>query len=313
MKKNVSLLYLLLTFFILNLLAFLFYFQNSQGSIPAHATEEQLFSAPQALTTDVVIPSSFSFAGEAVPLHRIDVREALRKELIVNTYLHSHTIQIMKTAPRIFARIEPILKKAGIPDDFKYLAVIESNLNPLAVSPARAVGLWQFMEGTGREYGLEINKEVDERYHIEKSTEAAARYLKKAFERFGSWTTSAAAYNAGRTMILNQMEIQKDTNYYNLLLGEETERYLFRILALKQIMTHPELYRFDVRTPYPIEKTKHVKVKEPVKDWADFAFQHGISYKTLKRFNPWLRKSGLANPKHKTYEIAIPLHPEFYK
>lgn len=314
MKRNASLIYLILIFSIINLLALLFYFQNSfRSSHQAIAHPENSSSEQKAMTTDVFLPSSMNFAGEKVPLHRTDVQEALRKELIVNTYLHSHTIQLLKNAPRMFAVIEPILKKNGIPEDFKYLAVIESNLNPSAVSPAKAVGLWQFMEGTGKEYGLEINREVDERYHIEKSTEAATRYLKKAYERFGSWTSSAASYNAGTTMLLTQMAIQKETGYYNLLLGEETERYLFRILALKQIMNHPELYNFDVRVPHMTEKTKKVKVSGPVKDWADFAQKHGITYKTLKRFNPWLRKSNLLNPKHKTYEIAIPIHKENYK
>lgn len=314
MKKNVSLIYLILIFSIINLIALLFYFQNANlRRYQAKANQESISLAPHGSTTDVYLPKSMTFAGEKVPLHRIDVQEALRRELIVNTYLHSHTVQLLKNAPRVFAVIEPLLKKAGLPEDFKYLAVIESNLNPLAVSPAKAVGLWQFMEGTGKEYGLEINREVDERYHVEKSTEAATRYLQKAYERFGSWTTSAASYNAGTTMLLTQMAIQKESNYYDLLLGEETERYVFRILALKQIMNHPELYNFDVSIPNVTEKTKKVKVSGPVKDWAEFAQSHGISYKTLKRFNPWLRKSNLLNPKHKTYEIAIPVHKENYK
>ncbi len=314
MKKDGSILYLILVFSLINLIALFFCFRHNRLHHHQATAGQKTTSVPTpAVTTDVYLPSAMTFAGETVPLHRLDVREALRRELIVNTYLHSHTIQLLKNAPRMFAVIEPILKKAGIPDDFKYLAVIESTLNPSAVSPAKAVGLWQFMEETGKEYGLEINKEVDERYHIQKSTEAAARYLQKAYDRFDSWTTSAASYNAGKTMLLTQMAIQKETDYYNLLLGEETERYIFRILALKQIMTHPELYNFDIKVPHPIEKTKTVKVQGPVKDWAEFAQGHGISYKTLKRFNPWLRKASLLNPRHKTYEIAIPVHPEHYK
>ena len=209
--------------------------------------------------------------------------------------------------------MEPILEKNGIPEDFKYLAVIESRLNPQAQSPAGAVGVWQFLKGTGKENGLEINNEVDEHYHIEKSTEAAAAYLKKAYEKFGSWTLAAAAYNAGAAMISRQMDLQKETNYYNLLLGEETERYVFRILALKQIMNHPELYNFKVNTVYTFEKTETVEVKGPVKSWADFAQEQGITYKTLKRFNPWLRKTDLKNPRHKTYTISIPKKKELYK
>ena len=198
--------------------------------------------------------------------------------------------------------MEPILEKNGIPEDFKYLAVIESRLNPQAQSPAGAVGVWQFLKGTGKENGLEINNEVDERYHIEKS-----------YEKFGSWTRAAAAYNAGAAMISRQMDLQKETNYYNLLLGEETERYVFRILALKQIMNHPELYNFKVNTVYTFEKTETVEVKGPVKSWADFAQEQGITYKTLKRFNPWLRKTDLKNPRHKTYTISIPKKKELYK
>jgi len=314
MKKDGSIPYLILVFLLINLTALLFCSRHNR-QIRHQATAEQKSTASpmQAVTTDVYLPSAMTFAGEAVPLHRLDVQEALRKELIVNTYLHSHTIQLLKNAPRMFAIIEPILKKAGIPEDFKYLAVIESELNPSAISPAKAVGLWQFMAETGKEYGLEINKEVDERYHIRKSTEAAVRYLQKAYDRFNSWTTSAASYNAGKTMLLTQMAIQKENDYYSLLLGEETERYVFRILAIKQIMTHPELYNFDIKIPHPTEKTKTVKVCGPVKDWAEFAQKHGISYKTLKRFNPWLRKASLLNPGNKTYEIAIPVHPEHYK
>lgn len=259
------------------------------------------------------MPEALTFAGETVPLQRLDVQEALRKELIVNSYLHSHTIQILQTAPRVFQLMEPILEKNGIPEDFKYLAVIESRLNPQAQSPAGAVGVWQFLKGTGKENGLEINNEVDERYHIEKSTEAAAAYLKKAYEKFGSWTLAAAAYNAGAAMISRQMDLQKETNYYNLLLGEETERYVFRILALKQIMNHPELYNFKVNTVYTFEKTETVEVKGLVKSWADFAQEQGITYKTLKRFNPWLRKTDLKNPRHKTYTISIPKKKELYK
>lgn len=312
MKKYISLLYILTILFIINIFGFVFTARQSATFSTANAAAYDM-PRIQSKTTDIVLPTSINFAGEPVPLHRIDVQEALRKELIVNTYLHSHTLQILKTAPRIFTIIEPLLKQAGIPDDFKYLAVIESNLNPKAVSPAQAVGLWQIIEGTAKEAGLEVTKEVDERYHIEKSTIAATNYLKKAYNSFNSWTTAAAAYNAGISMIQKQMGIQKQNNYYDLLLGEETERYIFRILALKQIMTHPELYNFETVQPYPAEKTKIVKVNQAVPDWAEWAAQHHISYKTLKRFNPWLRRSGFHNTNHKTYEIKIPVHPENYK
>lgn len=309
--KNIStLLYLCTALSVVNIFAILFYTRNrdqetiAQVQAPVTAT---------AVGTDVYVPRSMDLAGEPVPLHRQDVREALRKELIVNTYLHSHTIQILRKAPQYFSTIEPILKENGIPDDFKYLAVIESRLEPLVVSPAGAVGIWQFMKGTAQEYGLEVNQEVDERYHLEKATRAAAGYLKKAYDKFGSWTLAAASYNAGSNMLSKQMNIQQEQEYYNLLLGEETERYVFRILALKQIMNHPDVYKFDVPDVLPVEKVKHIEVEGRVKNWAGFAREQGITYKTLKRFNPWLRKNELRNPHHKTYEIAIPEEKQLYR
>ena len=264
-------------------------------------------------TSDVEFPDKFSLAGERVPLERIDVTEAFKKELIVNTYLHSHTIQVLKHAPRYFHTIEPILKEEGVPDDFKYLAVIESSLNPLAVSYAGAVGIWQLMSGTAKELGLEVSNDVDERYHVEKATRAACTYLKKAYQKFGSWTLAAASYNGGMNMLSKQQDRQKETNFYDLLLGEETGRYVYRLLALKQIMEEPHLYDFYVEQLYPVEPVTLVKVTQSIKDLAEFAKEHGISYKTLKRFNPWLRQTSLKIGKHKTYYIAIPENKEAYK
>ena len=264
-------------------------------------------------TSDVDFPEQFSLAGERVPLERIDVTEAFKKELIVNTYLHSHTIQVLKHAPRYFHTIEPILKEEGVPDDFKYLAVIESSLNPLAVSYAGAVGIWQLMSGTAKELGLEVSNDVDERYHLEKATRAACAYLKKAYQKFGSWTLAAASYNGGMNMLSKQQDRQKETNFYDLLLGEETGRYVYRLLALKQIMEEPHLYDFYVEQLYPVEPVTLVKVTQSIKDLAEFAKEHGISYKTLKRFNPWLRQTSLKIGKHKTYYIAIPENKEAYK
>ena len=264
-------------------------------------------------TSDVEFPDKFSLAGERVPLERIDVTEAFKKELIVNTYLHSHTIQVLKHAPRYFHTIEPILKEEGVPDDFKYLAVIESSLNPLAVSYAGAVGIWQLMSGTAKELGLEVSNDVDERYHLEKATRAACAYLKKAYQKFGSWTLAAASYNGGMNMLSKQQDRQKETNFYDLLLGEETGRYVYSLLALKQIMEEPHLYDFYVEQLYPVEPVTLVKVTQSIKDLAEFAKEHGISYKTLKRFNPWLRQTSLKIGKHKTYYIAIPENKEAYK
>ncbi|MDX1761345.1 MAG: transglycosylase SLT domain-containing protein [Christiangramia sp.] len=253
------------------------------------------------------MPEDLDFAGENVPLEDPDIYERMDRELLVNTYWQSNALLLMKRANKYFPVIEPILKEEGIPDDFKYLAVIESGLTQ-AVSPARAVGFWQIMEGTGKEYGLEINDNVDERYHIEKSTRVAADYLKKAKERFGSWTLAAASYNAGQYGVDKQLDRQKVGDYYDLLLGEETGRYVFRILALKEIMNHPKKYGFnfsdeDLYKNIPVEK---VKVDTVVKDFPDFAEKFGINYKTLKIHNPWLRDDHLKNASRKVYYIDIP-------
>ncbi|MCH4822893.1 transglycosylase SLT domain-containing protein [Gramella lutea] len=253
------------------------------------------------------MPENLDFAGEAVPLEDPDIFERMDRELLVNTYWQSNALLLMKRANKYFPVIEPILKEEGVPDDFKYLAVIESGLTQ-AVSPARAVGFWQIMEGTGKDYGLEINANVDERYHIEKSTRVAADYLKKAKERFGSWTLAAASYNAGQYGVDKQLERQKVDDYYDLLLGEETGRYVFRILALKEIMNNPEKYGFnftesDLYQHIPVEK---VKVDTVVKDFPDFAEKFGINYKILKVHNPWLRDDHLKNASRKVYFIDIP-------
>lgn len=311
MKRTNILLAICIVITVANAAAFIYtqYYHNAVS----RSGEAVALPVNAPVNSDIFMPSAIDLAGESAPIHRRDVEEALKKELIVNTYLHSHTTQILKNAPRVFAVIEPILKANNIPDDFKYLAVIESRLDPLIVSPAGAASTWQIMKATGKELGLEITNDIDERYHLEKSTQAAAAYLKRAYAKFGSWTLAAASYNAGTSFLLKQMKIQKEQNYYNLLLGEETERYVYRILALKQIMTHPERYNFKLNITYPTEPTKTVTVDTTVKSWADFARQQGITYKTLKRFNPWLRKPDLHNSKHKTYYIAIPENKQHYK
>lgn len=243
----------------------------------------------------VPLPDKVTFAGEAMPLDRFYVKEALDRELLSNAYFHSQTIRYIKTAPRYFSIIEPILKEHGIPDDFKYLAVAESGLNPRAVSPARAVGFWQLMEGTGLDYGLEINSEVDERYHIEKATHVACEYIKDAHEKFGSWTMVAAAYNRGMNGVEREMERQKESDYYDLLITTETARYVYRIVAIKLIMENPERYKFyiDKTDIYPTIPTKEVEITGSVDDFAEYASEHGLSYKVFKDFNPWLRENNL--------------------
>lgn len=259
--------------------------------------------------TSVIIPDKILFADEEMPLEQFDVREALDRELLSNAYFHSQTIRYIKLAPRYFPVIEPILEEMGIPDDFKYLAVAESGFNPRAASPAGAVGFWQFLTGTGQQYGLEINNEVDERYHIEKSTVAACKYLREAYNKYGNWTLAAASYNGGMARVQSQQTRQKMTEFYDLLFVEETQRYVFRIAALKLIMENPEQYNFVVKEDekYPFIKTREVEINGPVKNFADFAIEQGINYKLLKDFNPWLRDDKLTNAAGKKYMVKIPV------
>ncbi len=253
------------------------------------------------------IPENLNFAGEPVPIENPDIYERMDRELLVNTYWQSNALLLIKRAHKYFPIIEPILKEYGIPDDFKYLAVIESGLTQ-AVSPAGAVGFWQIMKGTGKDYSLEINANVDERYHIEKSTRVACEYLKNSKENFGSWTMAAAAYNAGNTGVLRQLERQQVSNYYDLLLGEETGRYVFRILALKEILKNPLKYGFHFNEAqlYKNIPTHPVQVDTSVENFARFAQKYKINYKILKLHNPWLREANLSNASGKMYQIEIP-------
>ncbi|RIJ46001.1 lytic transglycosylase domain-containing protein [Maribellus luteus] len=256
----------------------------------------------------VEIPEKASFAGESLPLDRFYVKEALDRELLSNAYFHSQTIRLIKLAPRYFPIIEPILKEEGIHDDFKYLAVAESGFNPRAISPASAAGFWQFMKGTASDYGLEVNSEVDERYHIEKATRAACDYLKDAYEKFGSWTLVAASYNRGMTGVQRQMDIQRQDDYYDLLITTETARYVYRIMALKLILENPEKYNFYVadKDKYPVIPTKQVEITGSVANFADYAKEQGLSYKVFKDFNPWLRENTLTYSGKKRYWVEIP-------
>lgn len=253
------------------------------------------------------IPSDLNFAGEPMPLNDPDIYERMDRELLVNTYWQSNGLLMFKRASKYFPIIEPILKKHGIPEDFKYLAVIESGLTN-AVSPAGATGVWQIMPATGRENGLEVNDNVDERYHLEKATEVACKYFKKSKEDLGSWTLAAAAYNAGNAGISRRLKEQNVTDYYDLLLGEETGRYVFRIVALKEILSNPNKYGFNFREKdlYNNVPTFQVEVDTAVTDFTKFAEKYGINYKILKLHNPWLREPKLNNKSRKLYHIDIP-------
>ncbi len=255
----------------------------------------------------VPMPENLNFAGELVPVKNPDIRERMDRELLVNTYWQSNGLLLFKRANKYFPIIEPILKEEGVPNDFKYLAVIESSLTQ-AVSPARATGFWQILKTTGREYGLEVNQNVDERYHIEKSTRVACKYLKNAKERFGSWTLAAAAYNAGPGGINKQLKRQNAASYYDLLLGQETGRYVFRIVAVKEILSNPKQYGFNFKQKdlYEYIPTFNVFVDEPILDFNKFAAKYNINYKILKLHNPWLRETHLNNTSGKEYLVKIP-------
>ncbi|WP_127844787.1 lytic transglycosylase domain-containing protein [Psychroflexus aestuariivivens] len=254
------------------------------------------------------IPDEIDLAGEKAPLEIPDIKERMDRELLVNTYWQSNALLLIKRANKYFPIIEPILEKNGVPDDFKYLAVAESGLEHV-VSPAGATGFWQIMESTGEEYGLEINSNVDERYNIEKSTEVACQYIKNAKERFGSWTLAAAAYNAGNAGISRELKRQEVEDYYDLLLNPETARYVFRIMALKHILSNAEEFGFIYSEDdlYKFQPTKKVKVDTAVSDFVQFGRQFDINYKTLKIYNPWLRDKHLDNYSKKVYEIKIPV------
>jgi membrane-bound lytic murein transglycosylase D len=257
------------------------------------------------------IPEKMQFSGEAVPIQVLDVRERMDRELHVNTYWQSNTLLYLKRANKWFPVIEPILKKNGIPDDFKYLALIESGFTHV-VSPAGAAGFWQIMKETGKEYGLEISDEIDERYHVEKATEAACNYLNEAYTRFGSWTMAAASYNMGLNGLNKQVKKQLVSNYYDLLLSEETSRYVFRVLAAKELMTNSEKYGFHYREKdlWNNVASYTVDVDTSINNLSEFAQSYNINYKILKHFNPWLRQNTLTVKSGKSYQLKLP-KPEF--
>lgn len=255
------------------------------------------------------IPKSVEFAEKNVPLTRYDLRERFEREISAIAYQHSFTLLSIKRANRYFPIVEPILKRNGIPEDFKYLALIESNFNLRAVSPVKAAGFWQLMPETAKEYGLEVSDEVDERYHIEKSTEAACAYLKKAYAKFGDWIVVAASYNAGMGRLSEELSKQKVSEFYDLWLNEETSRYVFRLIAMKTFLKDPKKYGYQIKKDqfYPLVRTQEIVLDSAIGDLAEYAKSKEIPYSIFKEFNPWLRDRKLENKGRKSYKILLPL------
>lgn len=278
--------------------------------IAAVSPDTSTTSVNETLPNTVVsppIPESVFLAGEQVPLESFSVREKLDKELIINTYRHSSSILYLKRASRWFPIIEPILEEHSIPNDFKYLAVIESGLTQ-AVSPAGASGFWQFMKKTAPEYGLEVTSTVDERYHVEKSTHAACQYLQESYEKFGNWALAAASYNMGMTGVEQRLEAQGVDSYWELHLNSETARYVYRILAVKEVLSKPETYGFqltenDVYHPHEVRK---VVITANIENLSEFALNNGSNYRDLKELNPWLIKESFVATPGKIYTVYFP-------
>ncbi len=251
------------------------------------------------------------FASEEVPLERGYIREAIERELLTTSCMHTGTALSIRRTTRYFPVIEPILEEYGLPTDFKYLAMAESGLNVNAVSPARASGFWQFLESAGKEYGLEVNDTVDERYHLEKATRAACEYLSAAYEQFGSWSLAAASYNAGRSGVERRLKIQDVDEYWDLFLPEETMRYVPRILSFKLLMGDPQRFGFDIDEDAMLKPFKHFKIVE-ISDrkieWSKFAADNNTTYRELRILNPWIRDYEHKNPKRKTYEVKVPTY-----
>ena len=255
-------------------------------------------------------PANMNFCGEKVDLKSEDIWERMDKELLKNIYWQSNTMLYLKRANKFFPIIEPILKANNIPDDFKYLAVIESGLEDV-ISPSGAAGFWQILKGTAKEYGLEVNPAIDERYNLEKSTLIACRYLQKAYGKFGSWTLAAASYNKGQNGVRRLVEKQGTNNYYNLYLNSETSRYVFRIIAVKEILENPKKYGFIYREKdlYVMPKYKTIEIDATISDLANFATANGTNYKLLKQLNPWLRNTSLPDKSRRKYILKIPTDP----
>lgn len=286
--------------------------ENEKREIPSNLDE-----AAALPVMPPKVPKSFRFAGETIDLQRSDLRERMDRELIAFTFGHSNSVLMIKRANRIFPQVEPILKQQGLPDDLKYLMVIESNLDPKALSTASAAGLWQFTANTAKQYGLEVNSYVDERYHTEKATVAACQYLRNSYEKFGDWLTVAASYNAGTAGIASKLSAQHQSKAIDLVLVEETSRYMFRLMVAKMMFEKPSSFgfHFTAEDLYPYIPPKEiVETTEPITDLVAFAEEHGVTFAQLKSANLWLRGTSLPNASKRKYRIAIPdVKAENYK
>lgn len=283
---------------------------NTEEVLVRSAEGEQFrISIPEAKARIFEIPKKLTFADEPVPMEQADVLERFEREIYVNVYWQSNMILLMKRAGKYLPTIEKILQEQGVPDDFKYLAMTESGLMNVA-SQAGARGFWQIMPGTAKDYKLEVSDDVDERYHLEKSTLVACKYLKSAYSKFGNWTSVAASYNIGITGIRKRKEEQNQSNYYNLYLVEETSRYLFRILAFKEIFENPAKYGFELteKDKYKLPLFRELKVTQSINSLANWAIQHNSTYKDLKIHNPWLRSQKLKIDKNQDYIIKLPIN-----
>lgn len=299
--------------FIITLIAGSIIFSSSSCAVTAQQ-EEQQQPKVMSMTANVDIPEKMVFAGETYTFDRYDKRERLDRELNSFTYFHSTTLLLIKRTNRYFPIIEPILKKHGMPDDLKYLAVIESSMFPRAVSPARAAGLWQFMPATGKQFGLEVSSDVDERFHVEKSTVAACKYLQQAYNKYNSWSAAAMSYNGGQGRITRELSNQQATDALDLWLVEETTRYFYRMLAIKLVFENPSQYGFVIKAEHlhkPMD-FKEVKVTQSIADLAAFAKQHGVTYSQLKDFNSWLRDRSLNVKSGGSYILKIPTQESLY-
>lgn len=262
-----------------------------------------------------VVPKKVRFADKDVSLDRFDMYERLDRELTAMSFTHGNTLLTIKRANRYFPIIIPILRREGLPEDLAYLACIESTLNPRAVSGAKAAGLWQFMPATAKEYGLEVNDYVDERFDPVKSTEAACRYLRTAYGKYGNWESAAASYNGGMGRISSELASQQVSTAYDLWLTDETSRYMFRLLAMKMIMEHPSRYGFHLKSEqlYQPLEGETIEVSEPVESWPEWAREHGISFLSLREANPWIRAKSLPNKSGKTYRVLVPDEHSLYR